>query len=172
MAIQVLDEMPETRILLFSGQVAGQAVHYAKQLSYWRGLTQVDGLLALAYLHQAALQPALTAINDAIAANEQIPDELYFVPRDLAIKAQIMARKGCEPFPVRCGNRLGGLRMWLPSPLGAPGCARCGLSLGSESRSRAEFANIAPPRMPQDAPRALPTAVSYVRRARTSRAVL
>ena len=72
----------------------GQAVHYAKQLSYWRGLTQVDGLLALAYLHQAALQPALTAIDDAIAANEQIPDELYFVPRDLAIKAQIMARLG------------------------------------------------------------------------------
>jgi hypothetical protein len=36
----------------------------------------------------------LTAINEAIAANEQIPDELYFVPRDLAIKAEIMARLG------------------------------------------------------------------------------
>lgn len=72
----------------------GQAVQYAKQLSYWRGLTQVDGLLATAYLHQGALQPALTAINDAIAANRQIPDELYFVPRDLAIKAEIMARLG------------------------------------------------------------------------------
>ena len=72
----------------------GQAVQYAKQLSYWRGLTQVDGSLATAYLHQGALQPALTAINDAIASNEQIPDELYFVPRDLAIKAEIMARLG------------------------------------------------------------------------------
>jgi CHAT domain-containing protein len=72
----------------------GQAVQYAKQLSYWRGLTQVDGLLAMAYLHQGALPRALTAINDAIAANQQIPDELYFVPRDLAIKAQIMARLG------------------------------------------------------------------------------
>jgi tetratricopeptide (TPR) repeat protein len=72
----------------------GQAVQYAKELSYWRGLTQVDGLLAMAYLHQGALQPALTAINDAVAANEQIPDELYFVPTNLAIKAQIMARLG------------------------------------------------------------------------------
>jgi len=72
----------------------GQAIQYAKQLSYWRGLTQVDGLLAAAYLHQGALQPALTTINDAIAANQQIPDELYFVPRDLAIKAEIMARLG------------------------------------------------------------------------------
>jgi CHAT domain-containing protein len=72
----------------------GQAVQYAKQLSYWRGLTQVDGLLATAYLNQGELQPALTAINDAIAANQQIPDELYFVPRDLAIKAEIMARLG------------------------------------------------------------------------------
>jgi tetratricopeptide (TPR) repeat protein len=57
-------------------------------------LTQVDGSLATAYLHQGALQPALTAINDAIASNERIPDELYFVPRDLAIKAEIMARLG------------------------------------------------------------------------------
>jgi CHAT domain-containing protein len=72
----------------------GQAVQYAKQLSYWRGLTQVDGLLAKAYLHQGALQPALTAINEAISSNERIPDELYFVPRDLAIKAEIMARLG------------------------------------------------------------------------------
>ena len=72
----------------------GQAARYAKQLSYWRGLTQVDGLLAKAYLHQGALQPALTAINEAIAANQHIPDELYFVPRNLAIKAEIMARLG------------------------------------------------------------------------------
>ena len=72
----------------------GQAAEYAKQLSYWRGLTQVDGLLAKAYLNQGALQPALTAINEAIAANQHIPDELYFVPSDLAIKAEIMARLG------------------------------------------------------------------------------
>jgi len=67
---------------------------YARQLSYWRGLTQVDGLLAQAYLHQGALHPALTAIDEAIDANRKIPDELYFVPRDLGIKAQILARLG------------------------------------------------------------------------------
>jgi CHAT domain-containing protein len=72
----------------------GQAAGYAKQLSYWRGLTQVDGLLAKAYLQKGALQPALASINEAIEANEHIPDELYFVPRDLAIKAEIMARLG------------------------------------------------------------------------------
>jgi CHAT domain-containing protein len=71
-----------------------QAVQYAKRLSYWRGLTQVDGSLAEAYLHQGALQPALNAINDAIAANRNIPDELYFAPRNLGIKAEILARLG------------------------------------------------------------------------------
>jgi len=62
------------------------SAQYAKQLSYWRGLTQVDGLLAKVYIHQKELQPALAAIN--------IPDELYFVPRNLGIKAEIMARLG------------------------------------------------------------------------------
>src|ERR1700733_12018262 len=72
----------------------GQAAEYAKQLSYWRGLTQVDGLLAKAYLNKGVLRPALGSINEAIEADEHIPDELYFVPRDLAIKAEIMARLG------------------------------------------------------------------------------
>jgi len=70
------------------------AARYAKQLSYWRGLTQVDGLLAKAYLHEGALHPALIAIDEAMEANERIPDELYFVPRNLAIKAEIMTRLG------------------------------------------------------------------------------
>ena len=71
-----------------------ESARYAKQLSYWRGLTQVDGLLAQAYLHQGALQPALAAINEAIEANKNIPDELYFAPKNLGIKAEIMARLG------------------------------------------------------------------------------
>lgn len=70
------------------------AAHEAEQLSYWRGLSQVEGLLAMAYLHAGELQRALAAINEAIAANKQIPDELYFVPRNLAIKAEILARMG------------------------------------------------------------------------------
>jgi tetratricopeptide (TPR) repeat protein len=71
-----------------------RAIQYAKQLSYWRGMTQADGLLAKAYLQRGKLQPALAAVNDAIDANKQIPDELYFVPRDLAIKAEILAKLG------------------------------------------------------------------------------
>jgi CHAT domain-containing protein len=98
----------------------GQAVQYAKQLSYWRGLTQVDGLLATAYLHQGALQPALTAINGAIAANQQIPDELYFVPRDLAIKAEIMARLGNSKSAItlyeKSADMLDALLSRVPTP--------------------------------------------------------
>ena len=70
------------------------AVEYAKQLSYWRGLTEADGSLAKAFMHEGALQPALDAINEAIEANKKIPDELYFVPRNLGIKAEILARLG------------------------------------------------------------------------------
>jgi CHAT domain-containing protein len=98
----------------------GQAVQYAKQLSYWRGLTQVDGSLATAYLHQGALQPALTAINDAIASNEQIPDELYFVPRDFAIKAEIMARLGDSKSSIilyeKSADMLDALLSRVPTP--------------------------------------------------------
>jgi CHAT domain-containing protein len=79
-----------------------QAVQYAKQLSYWRGLTQVDGTLAEAYIHQGALQPALSAIDEAIEANKNIPDELYFAPRNLGIKAEILSRMG----DVKASNAL------------------------------------------------------------------
>jgi len=98
----------------------GQAVQYAKQLSYWRGLTQVDGSLATTYLHQGALQPALTAINEAIASNEQIPNELYFVPRDLAIKAEIMARLGDSKSSIilyeKSADMLDALLSRVPTP--------------------------------------------------------
>lgn len=79
-----------------------QSVQYARQLSYWRGITQAGGLLAEAYLHQGNLQAALAAINEAIDANKQIPDELYQVPKNLAIKAQILARLG----DIRTSNDL------------------------------------------------------------------
>jgi len=70
------------------------AIQYAKQLSYWRGVTEADGLLAKAYLRQGELHPALAAIEEAIEANKQIPDELYFEPRNLATKAEILAKLG------------------------------------------------------------------------------
>jgi CHAT domain-containing protein len=70
------------------------AIQYAKQLSYWRGITEADGLLAKVHLRQGELRPALAAVEEAIEANRQIPDELYFEPRNLAIKAEILAKLG------------------------------------------------------------------------------
>jgi CHAT domain-containing protein/tetratricopeptide (TPR) repeat protein len=66
----------------------------ARILSYWRGITEAGGFLALAYEHQGQLPDALKAINEAIDANTNIPDELYFVPRNLAIKAEITQKLG------------------------------------------------------------------------------
>src|SRR5579871_968285 len=60
------------------------AIQYAKQLSYWRGITEADGLLAKVHLRQGELRPALAAVEEAIGANKRIPDELYFEPRNLA----------------------------------------------------------------------------------------
>jgi CHAT domain-containing protein len=40
------------------------------------------------------LRPALAAINEAIEANKNIPNELYFAPRNLGIKAEILAWLG------------------------------------------------------------------------------
>ena len=71
-----------------------KSAQYAATLYYWRGLTQVDGLLAKSIPEKGALQPAFASINEAIEANRKIPDELYFVPRDLGIKAEILARLG------------------------------------------------------------------------------
>ena len=71
-----------------------QALSLATQLDYWRGVTQVAGGLADAYVHQKNLNAALSSIDQAIDANKRIPDELYFVPRDLAIKARILAMLG------------------------------------------------------------------------------
>jgi CHAT domain-containing protein len=97
-----------------------QSARYARQLSYWRGLTQVDGLLAKAYIHQGELQPALDAINEAIGANETIPDELYFVPRNLGIKAEIMARlgdtKASNELYEKSADLLNALLSKLPTP--------------------------------------------------------
>jgi tetratricopeptide (TPR) repeat protein len=98
-----------------------EAVGYAKQLSYWRGMTQADGLLAAAYLHQGALQPALAAINEAIESNKQIPDELYFVPKDLAIKAAILTRlgklKASDDLYEKSTDMLDALLSKVPTPM-------------------------------------------------------
>jgi len=71
-----------------------EAVRCARQLTYWRGITEGSGRLAEAYEHQGDLPAGLAAIDEAIEANRHIADELYFVPRDLAIKAEIEAKLG------------------------------------------------------------------------------
>ena len=71
-----------------------QALSSAKSISYWRGISEVGGPLAKAYEHEADLKHALATINEAIDANTRIPDELYFAPRNLAIKAEITAKLG------------------------------------------------------------------------------
>ena len=55
--------------------------------------TQAD-YYAEAYEHDGNLADALGAINRAIDANTKIPDELYLVPRNLAIKAEIIDKIG------------------------------------------------------------------------------
>jgi CHAT domain-containing protein len=68
------------------------ALDYARDLKSWRGITLTGGLLAQAYEHENQFEAALNAIDEAIAANEQLPQELYFTPLNLAIKAEILAK--------------------------------------------------------------------------------
>jgi len=98
-----------------------EAINYAKQLSYWRGISESDGLLAKAYLHQGMLNPALSAIDEAINANKQIPDEMYFVPRNLAIKAEVLARLGkvqaSDDLYEKSADLLDALLSRVPTPM-------------------------------------------------------
>jgi CHAT domain-containing protein len=70
------------------------AINIGKKVSDWRGLLQTGGSLAALYEEHGRLEEALQTIDNAIDANKQIPDELYFMPRNLAIKARILARVG------------------------------------------------------------------------------
>jgi CHAT domain-containing protein len=71
-----------------------EAFEYARELGYWRGLTETGGPLARAYEGQNDLSKALSVINEALGAQHQIPSEMYFAPRNLAIKAEILKRLG------------------------------------------------------------------------------
>ena len=66
-----------------------QAVSISKRIVNYRGVVDGAGLLASTYEQQGKLTEALSSINDAIQANTHIPYELYLVPRNLAIKADI-----------------------------------------------------------------------------------
>jgi tetratricopeptide (TPR) repeat protein len=72
----------------------GSKEYFNKRWYDYTGLLQTGGSLAALYEEQGRLEEALHTIDDAIDANKQIPDELYFLPRNLAIKARILARLG------------------------------------------------------------------------------
>jgi CHAT domain-containing protein len=71
-----------------------QAVEISAQIQNYRGITDAGGLLAQVYESTNNLPQALKSINLAIDANTRIPDELYLVPRNLAIKAEITDKMG------------------------------------------------------------------------------
>jgi CHAT domain-containing protein len=71
-----------------------EALQDATKIDYWRGITEVGGDLARAYVQADQLQQALSTIDTAIAANKHISDELYFVPHNLALKAEILQKMG------------------------------------------------------------------------------
>ena len=70
------------------------ALRLAEHMHNFRGVTDAGGMLAQTYLDSGDFESALDTINSAIEANTHIPDELYFVPRNLSLKAQILERMG------------------------------------------------------------------------------
>lgn len=71
-----------------------QAVAICQKDDNYRNIVDSAGRLAQAYLRQNKLPEAKEAIDVAIAANTKVPDELVYVPRNLAIKAQIIEKMG------------------------------------------------------------------------------
>jgi CHAT domain-containing protein len=71
-----------------------RALEYADHLSFWRGFTSTGGSLAKALASEGHLEEALQIIDRTLNANTHIPDELYFVPRNLAVKAEILRQMG------------------------------------------------------------------------------
>ncbi|MFL6446234.1 MAG: CHAT domain-containing protein [Bryobacteraceae bacterium] len=87
-------------VLMRSGDqdsaIAGydEALGYARRLSSWRAINNIDGNLASAYEKKHDLSSALASIDDAINANTQTPREMFLVPGNLALKAKILAEMG------------------------------------------------------------------------------
>jgi CHAT domain-containing protein len=71
-----------------------EALRCAREISYWRGVAEVGGPLAKEYERQGDVKQALNTIDEAIQANTRIPNELYFAPRNMAMKAEITAKMG------------------------------------------------------------------------------
>ena len=71
-----------------------RSLEYSIRIKNFRGITDAGGLLAKAYAQNHDLPSALAAIDSAITANTKIPAELYLMPRNLAIKAEIAEKMG------------------------------------------------------------------------------
>lgn len=71
-----------------------EALSLANNMHNFRGLTDVGGTLAQTYFDSGQLHEALDAINSAIQANTNIPNELYLAPANLALKAKIVDKMG------------------------------------------------------------------------------
>jgi CHAT domain-containing protein len=71
-----------------------EALGYARTLKAWRAISYTDAKLAAALEQTNQLSRALAAIDEAIAANQQNPQEMVLVPENLAIKARIRKKMG------------------------------------------------------------------------------
>ncbi len=72
----------------------GEALSFANSVKHWHSVNDINAALARAYEHQGRFDEGMRAIDAAISANRQTPDEIYYVPRNLAIKAEIAAKAG------------------------------------------------------------------------------
>ncbi len=71
-----------------------RAISISQRIENYRGIVDAGGQLAIVREQQQKLPEALSAIDSAIQANTKIPDELYLVPRNFSIKADIEAKLG------------------------------------------------------------------------------
>jgi tetratricopeptide (TPR) repeat protein len=71
-----------------------EAVGLSQSVKHWHSLNDIDAALAKAYEHLGRFDDAMQAIDAAIIAKRQTPDEIYYVPRNLAIKAEIASKAG------------------------------------------------------------------------------
>lgn len=67
-----------------------EALSYARRISYWRGVSKAARLLSLCLLHMGSAPAALVSIDEAIDANGHLPQEIYDLPENLAVKAQTL----------------------------------------------------------------------------------
>ena len=74
-----------------------QSMKLSNRIDDYRAIVDTAGQLAQVYEQQQKFPEAMAAIDEAIAANTKIPDELFLVPRNLAIKAEIVNKMGQAP---------------------------------------------------------------------------